>query len=58
MNGFCHYCNTRVETLKHLFNDCTVIQQNWIKTLSAIQKKNYINSQEIQKYRFAPGFVN
>ena len=28
MNGLCHFCNTQVETLKHLFYDCTVIQQN------------------------------
>ena len=38
MKGLCHFCNTREETLKHLFYDCTVIQQNWVKTLSAIQK--------------------
>jgi len=23
MNGLCHFCNTQVETLKRLFDDCT-----------------------------------
>jgi hypothetical protein len=30
MNGLCNFFNTRVETLKHLLYDCTVIQQNHI----------------------------
>ena len=47
MNDLCHFCNTQVETLKHLFYDCTVIQQNWVKIISAL--KNYMNSHEIKK---------
>jgi NMD protein affecting ribosome stability and mRNA decay len=43
MNGLCYFCNTQVETLKHLFYDCTVIQQNWVKIKLAlnINIKNY-----------------
>ena len=29
---FMSFCNTQVETLKHLFYDCTVIRQNWVKS--------------------------
>ena len=50
MNGLCHFCNTQVETLKHIFYDCTVIQQNWVKLISAL--KNYMSSREIKKYRY------
>jgi hypothetical protein len=38
MNDLCHFCNTQVETLKHLFYDCTAIQQNWVKFISALKK--------------------
>ena len=40
------FCNPQVETLKHLFYDCTVIQQNWVKIISTL--KNYMNSREIK----------
>jgi len=38
MNGLCHFCNTQVETLKHLFYERTVIQQNWVKNHIGVKK--------------------
>ena len=46
MNGLSHFCNTQVETLKHLCYDCTVIQQNWVKIISTL--KHYMNTLEIK----------
>ena len=46
MNVLCHFCNTQVETFKHLFHNCTVIQQNWVKIISPL--KNYMNTREIK----------
>ena len=46
MNVLCRFCNTQVETFKHLFHNCTVIQQNWVKIISPL--KNYMNTREIK----------
>ena len=46
----CHFCNTQVETLKHLFYDCTIIQQNWVKIISALKKLHELSSNK--KYRY------
>jgi len=45
-NRVCHFCNTGVKILKHFVYDCTVIQQNLVKIISAL--KNCMNSREKQ----------
>ena len=50
MNGLCNFCNTQVETLKPLFYDCTVIQQNWVKFISALKKLYELSWNK--KYRY------
>jgi predicted TIM-barrel fold metal-dependent hydrolase len=46
MNGLCHFCDTRVETLKNKYFTTAVIQQNWVKIISAL--KNYMKSRDIK----------
>ena len=46
MNRLCHFCDTRVETLKNKYFTTVVIQQNWVKIISRL--KNYMKSRDIK----------